>query len=91
MTKEEIKAKIESIQSTIDDLEGLYDIIVTTGLVQEYQLNDGQTITKMIYKTPEQVKNAIEGLQKRLHYYTHKLVGRQIKLRPRDSFNINKY
>ncbi len=89
-TREEIIARIERLETAKDDLENLYENMVATGLVQEYHYNDGQTISKMIYKTPVQLENAIDGIQKRINKLIHKLNGREKILRDKDSFYYNK-
>lgn len=89
-TREELIARIERLKTTRDDLENLYEKMALTGMVQEYKMNDGQTITQMIYKTPTELESAINGIQKLINKKYHYLNGREVILRDKDSFYYNK-
>lgn len=83
------KERIASLEEDLDAAYAARRQLIVTGRVQEYKLNDGQTINHMIYKTPEQLKNLIDQIQADINKLNHKLTGRQYRCRDKDSFNQN--
>jgi hypothetical protein len=59
---------------------------ILTSNVQEYQLNDGQTIVRTIYRNLAEVERAYDWLDKKIIKLESQLVGRSFKLR--DQYTI---
>ena len=81
-------AKIDSI------LDGLYDAaanFAANSHIEEYRLDDGQTIIKTVYRTMEDITKAILKFERlRNMLINRNCIGRVIKLRDRDSFLLNR-
>jgi len=87
-SKSTLLAKIQAIDEIID-------MLLTTALdmagkdsIQEYSLNDGQTIIKTIYKGSVGVASAIIDFQRIRNIYVNQLNGRMVRLV--DSKNITR-
>lgn len=67
-------------------IEAIQDALLTSALTaasegsNEYQLNDGQTIIKMAYRTPEQISKAYEAFEKIKNEIVNQLNGRMVRL-----------
>jgi hypothetical protein len=59
-----------------------------TADVEEYMLNDGQTIIKTVYRDPNAVMATIERLERLKTYYQGKINNRAVRLL--DAKNINR-
>ena len=85
------KTRIEKIDSIID---GLIDASVQAAAnadIEEYRLDDGQTIIKTIYRDMTKLEQAISHFQRiRTRLINDNCIGRVQKLRDRDSFIINR-
>ena len=87
----------ETIQEKIDALkairDALYDSMLEGALkadIEEYKLNDGQTIIQEVLRDPNQIIGAIDKLDKLINKWVNKGIGRTFKLRDKDSFFLNK-
>lgn len=89
-----------SNEALLDELGTIREIIrvlrasmldaAATANIEEYQLNDGQTIIKTVYRDPKQIQGALEMLQRDEQKIINKGVGRVSKLRDSNSFFVNK-
>lgn len=70
-----LKDKIKRIDQIIDSLIKT-QMEENSGPVEEYHYNDGQTIVKTIYRTPEEMARAIEMWEKLRNKYEYRLTGR---------------
>ena len=84
-TTQELKDRLKRLEDKLTLAEDMYDRMIETGLAQEYHYNDGQNIIKMIYRTPEQLTNFMEELQRQINKVIHKLYGRTTVLRDTNS------
>jgi len=67
-----IEAKVAAIDAIVDALMTQALTLAQQGEpVTEFMLNDGQTIIKAVYRSPEQVYKSIEVLEKLRNYYTN--------------------
>ena len=86
-----VKDEIERIDAIIS---ALMDSMLNSALkadVEEYRLDDGQTVIKAINSDPARITKAIEALERRKNYIiNNNCLGRVIKLRDKDSFLISK-
>ncbi len=70
----------------VQRIEAIQDALMTSALTaaskgsNEYQLNDGQTIIKMVYRTPEQISKAYEAFEKIKNEIVNQLNGRMVRL-----------
>jgi len=86
--KDEI-ARINAIISALVDAE--LKVALEAGDTEEYSLDDGQTKIKTIIRDPLKIEKAIEALERRKNRLINaNCLGRVIKLRDKDSFNISK-
>ena len=58
-------AKLTAIDTLIETLEDLMLTAATTGNVEEYSLNDGQTTIRTKYRDPMAIENTIQLLERR--------------------------
>lgn len=72
----------DTIKEKIKKIDEILDAMLESGLeaalkadVEEYQLNDGQTIIKAIHRNPDQLFNAITSLNKIRNMYSQKVDG----------------
>lgn len=83
-----------TLQARIMAIEAVIDALITTGAtaagtdnIQEYSLNDGQTIIKTIYKGSVAVGNAINFWEAQKQRYINQLNGRMVRLHDAKNFN----
>lgn len=76
----QLSDKITAINRVIDALEtSALNIAAGGDSVQEYQLNDGQTIIKEVYRSSAQIANAINAFEAIKQRYVNRLNGRVIR------------
>lgn len=92
LSRTTIEARIAAIDAIIDALFVQQLALASQGEpITEYMLNDGQTIIKAIYKTPEAIARTIELMQKQRNRYanmgrnTYRLVGERNFIGPRSN------
>lgn len=74
-----LKAKIAAIDAVIDALISSALIMAGNDSIQEYSLNDGQTIIKTIYKGSVGIASAIRDFQRIRNVYVNQLNGRMVR------------
>jgi len=79
-SKKTLAEKIKTIDAMITALESTVLKAVGTANIDEYQLNDGQTIIKTIYRNATDVINSITALEAIRQRYVNQLNGRMIRL-----------
>lgn len=67
------RAKITAIDNIIDVLMNTVLISVGNADVQEYMLNDGQTVIKTAYRSPEHVVRSVGALNILRTYYINQI------------------
>jgi hypothetical protein len=72
--------KIARIDAIITALEDTALKAASTDNITEYQLNDGQTIIKTVYKGADSVMRSIMAFEKIKQMYVNRLNGRVIRL-----------
>jgi hypothetical protein len=75
----QLKLKVIRIEAIQDALLS-YALTAASKGSNEYQLNDGQTIIKMVYRTPEQISKAYEAFEKIKNEIVNQLNGRMVRL-----------
>lgn len=85
-----LAGKIEKIDLIIEALEDAELIGAVDADIEEYQLNDGQTIIKTVLRNPADIERTIALLEKRRTKYCNQMVGRVGVLRDKDSYCVNK-
>lgn len=81
-----LKAKVDAIELIIDALLILAAKAATNDNISEYQLNDGQTVIKTVYKGVDGILQSIEGLEKIKMTYLNRLNGRVMRLMDSKNF-----
>ena len=74
--------RLARIGAIIEALELRQVEVIGKSNVEEYQLDDGQVRIKTIYRSSEEIAEAIEAYEKLKQKILNKLNGRQIVLRP---------
>lgn len=89
---ESVKEKIAKIDSIIEALEDAeLASAISSGDIEEYSLDDGQTKIKSVIRSAESIEKAILALERRKNRLLNtNCIGRVIKLRDKDSFLLNK-
>lgn len=79
-SKTDARAKIAAIDACINTL--LTSVLASVGkaAVQEYLLNDGQTIIKTSYRNPNEVIKAVEALRILRQQYKSIIQGRSVRM-----------
>jgi hypothetical protein len=78
-------------------IEAIQDALLTSALqaaakgANEYMLNDGQTIIKMVNRTPEQMSKAHAEYEKIKNDIINQLNGRMVRLVDSKNFTGNRY
>lgn len=85
-TAAQINAKIATIDAIIDSLETTAMISVGNADIVEYEIETGQTKTKVEYTTPGQVISAIKGYELIRQMYANKLIPRVVTLMDQRNF-----
>ena len=75
-----LEAKIAALDAIIDALLGSALTMAGNDSIQEYSLNDGQTIIKTIYKGAVGIASAIRDFQRIRNIYVNQLNGRMVRL-----------
>jgi len=75
-SKQTLLDKIAAIDAIIDMLESTALTMAGNDNVQEYSLNDGQTIIKTIYKGSVGIASAIDDFERIRQRYVNRLNGR---------------
>ena len=82
-----LEARIAQVDAIIDTLMNTVMEAALTGNITEYQLNDGMTTIRGIYRDPNQVEAAIRGMERIRNIYLKRLNGSgQIRLVDKKSF-----
>ena len=88
----DMSAKITTIDAIITALYGQMLTLASQGSpIQEYMLNDGQTIIKTIYRTTTQIEATIDILTKQRNRYQNQINGRYIRAVDSKNFTGNGY
>jgi hypothetical protein len=74
------KEKIDKIEIVIEALELVMLEAADKDNIEEYELNDGQTKIRTVYRGVQSVMAAIMALEKLKMYYINRTVGRQVRL-----------
>lgn len=80
LSKTDAAAKIVAIDACIDALLTSVLVAAGKGAVSEYFLNDGQTVMKTVYRSPEAVIRSVELLRKLRQQYINDINPRQVRL-----------
>lgn len=75
-----LKAKVAAIDAIIDMLLATALDMAGKDDIQEYSLNDGQTIIKTIYKGSVSIASAIRDFQRIRNIYANQINGRMVRL-----------
>lgn len=87
-----VKDQITRIDNIITALEDAELKMALSGGVTEYSLDDGQTKIKQVFNSSSAIEAAITALERRKNRLINSnCIGRVIKLRDKDSFNLNKW
>lgn len=82
-------AKIDSIIEALEDAE--LSSALSSGDIEEYSLDDGQTKIKTVIRDSQSIEKAILALERRKNRILNaNCIGRVVKLRDKDSFLLNK-
>lgn len=81
--------KINAIQAVQDALLASALKAAATGNVLEYTLNDGQTIIKTAYRSPQAVQEAWRAFEQVKQIYINNLNGRRVRLLDSKNFRPN--
>jgi len=82
--------RITAIDAIIDALMAQMLALATQDSpMEEYMLNDGQTIIKARYRTTQSIENSINALDRMKQIYMNRLNGRVVRMR--DSKNLTGY
>jgi hypothetical protein len=81
-----IKARIAALDAVIDVHFGTLLKAVTTGNINEYDLDTGQTKVKTIYRSVKDVTDALAGLEAMKNYYVNQINGRSFRLIDQSNF-----
>lgn len=79
-SKKDARSKIIAIDAIIDALLSTAMEAATTGNVMEYDLDTGQTKVKCMYRSPQEVMNAITTMQAIKEHYINNINGRSMHL-----------
>lgn len=84
-----IRAKIAAIDAIIDALLVTAADAATKDNIEEYSLNDGQTIIRTLYRGTDGIYKSIASFEKLKIYYQSKTTGRMVRLV--DGKNFRRY
>ncbi len=86
-TKKTIKEEIAAYQAIIDAMmEKILEGVEVANL-HEYQLNDGQTIIRVMYRSQTEMMTAIRLMEQRINSLRNQGIGRRNKLRDKDTLH----
>jgi hypothetical protein len=84
-----LEAKIAGIDAIIDALELAALAAASGSNVSEYQLNDGQTIIKELFRGPQGIATAINNFEAIKQRYVNRLNGRVVRAVDGKNFRHN--
>jgi hypothetical protein len=79
----DINERIKRIDDIIDALEQTELKAAINADIEEYQINDGQSVIKNVYRNPESIAIAVEKYEKRKQKLINRRNGRIYVNRPR--------
>ena len=79
-SQDSLDAKIATIDTIIDTLMTSVLKAVEKGSIQDYSLNDGQTVIRTVYRNPNDVIKSIELLERIKNTYISRKTGRAFRL-----------
>jgi len=85
------RSKITAIDAIINALLTTAMEAATTGNVMEYDLDTGQTKVKCMYRSPQEVMNAITTMQAIKEHYINTINGRSMHLVDGKNFRLPYY
>jgi hypothetical protein len=83
----DLRAKIAAIDNILAALDTAALKAAANAGIQEYMLNDGQTIIKKIYRSASEVEASITAFEKIRQRYINRLNGRVTRLVDGKNFN----
>lgn len=86
-----LQEKIDAIDLIIESLFSAATKAAGKDGISEYQLNDGQTIIKTVYRSVNQIFSSISAFERLKQMYINKLNGRVIRLVDEKNFNGRGY
>jgi hypothetical protein len=86
-SKTDLRAKIAAINQVINALETVALKAAATGNISEYELNDGQTKIRTMYRDAGAVAKSITDFERIKQRYINQLNGRSVRLVDSKSFN----
>lgn len=81
-----INANIASLDAIISELLNTALVSVQKGNISEYELNTGQSTTKLKYASTTSVLNSIQGYERLRKMYENMLVPRMVRLMDQKNF-----
>jgi len=88
-SKTSAREKIAAIDQIIDSLLVTAADAASKDNIEEYQLNDGQTIIRTRYKNGAAIMASIRGFEELKTYYQNQINGNMVRLTDRSNFNKN--
>lgn len=79
-SKTKAAERVAAIDNIIDTLLITVMSSVQKGNIQEYMLNDGQTIIKTVYRNPDEVTRVVERLYKLRNLIAQDINSRSVRL-----------
>lgn len=76
----DIKQRLQRVRDIIASLYVAMGSAAANTGIEEYSLNDGQTIISEKYRNPDAIRSAIKGFEALENNYLNKLNGRVIRL-----------
>lgn len=73
--------KIRAYDLLIEGMETAYLEAITSGHLEEYQMDDGQMKVRAKYRNPQELNSALKGLEQLRQRYVNRLNGRVTVLR----------
>ncbi len=90
-SKTTISAKITALDNIISALMTTALKAASTGNLEEYSLDDGQTKIRTMYRSVDQIEKAITSFEKIRQMYINRLDGRMVRLIDGKNFVRNRY
>lgn len=86
----DLNAKIIAVQAVIDALYAQILVLAEQDSpIQEYMLNDGQTVIKGVYSSPSSITKTIDILEKQKNQFINQLNGRHVRMIDSKNFTGN--
>ena len=86
-SKTSARDKIAAIDQIIESLLITAADAATKDNIEEYQLNDGQTIIRTRYKNGAAIMASIKSFEELKNYYINQINGNMVQLTDRTNFN----